>query len=250
LRSQLDVAGADDLESAVVQPQAERSVGLDAVEPARHGLVPARMDREPCSDGVCASEPRLCEEQRLALPPQLQQPLKAFGERGREFLRSDLARERRARPIGKLRHRSQIDSEADDHPIAAPLEQNAGEFLAEKKKIVRPFEHHCLTGQRAVDRLDQRETRRERQGRRLRIAGAKLDERASMEIPARRLPGPPLPALARFLFERDQPLALACCKIGNQVGIGRAGALDEADAVQKSVPAARSDSAVSGPMSR
>jgi hypothetical protein len=40
------------------------------------------------------------------------------------------------------------------------------------------------------------------------------------------------------LFERDQPIAFASAVVGNQVGVGRAGPLDDADAAQKSDPAA------------
>ena len=52
------------------------------------------------------------------------------------------------------------------------------------------------------------------------------------------------------LLPRDQPIAFAGLRIGNQVGVGRAGLLDDADAAQKSDPAARSVSELSGPISK
>ena len=84
-----------------------------------------------------------------------------------------------------------------------------------------------------------------------RIAGAQLDQRAAVEI-ARRAkaqsgPAGPCPPPARA---RPASRLRPRCRIGNQVGIGRAGALDDADAGQKSDPAARSVSAPSGPISR
>ena len=59
-----------------------------------------------------------------------------------------------------------------------------------------------------------------------------------------------LPAPARLLLERDQPVAFGGGSVGNDVGIGRAGALDDPDAAQKSDPAARSVTELSGPMRR
>lgn len=59
-----------------------------------------------------------------------------------------------------------------------------------------------------------------------------------------------LAAPARELFERDQPVAFGGIRIGNEVCIGRAGTLDDANAAQKSDPAARSLSVLSGPISR
>jgi hypothetical protein len=61
---------------------------------------------------------------------------------------------------------------------------------------------------------------------------------------------PSLAAPARELFEGDQPLAFGGIGIGNEVGVGRARTLDNPDAAQKSDPAARSLSALSGPISR
>jgi hypothetical protein len=63
-----------------------------------------------------------------------------------------------------------------------------------------------------------------------------------------------LAAPPRILLERDQPVALDRAldraNIGDQVGVGRAGPLDDSDAGQKSVPAARSVSVPRGPISR
>jgi hypothetical protein len=52
------------------------------------------------------------------------------------------------------------------------------------------------------------------------------------------------------LIERDDPVPLVEALVGNDVGIGRAGALDNANGGQKSVPAARSARPPSGPINR
>ena len=57
-----------------------------------------------------------------------------------------------------------------------------------------------------------------------------------------------LPAAAGVLRERDQPIPFKGGFVRKQVGIGRAGALDDADAAQKRLPAARSVRLPSGPM--
>jgi hypothetical protein len=49
-----------------------------------------------------------------------------------------------------------------------------------------------------------------------------------------------LTALPGVLREGNQPVALDDGRIGQQVGIGRAGALDDSDSAQKIDPAARS----------
>jgi len=59
-----------------------------------------------------------------------------------------------------------------------------------------------------------------------------------------------LPAPSGGLLERDQPIAFDGARVGNQVGVGRAGLLDDADTAQKSDPAARSLSPPSAPISK
>ena len=71
-----------------------------------------------------------------------------------------------------------------------------------------------------------------------------------MEIAPRRHPFPALASPARLLFERDQPVAFPRGAVDNEVGVGRAGPLDDTGAAQKSDPAARSVSALSGAIRR
>jgi hypothetical protein len=59
-----------------------------------------------------------------------------------------------------------------------------------------------------------------------------------------------LSPLARVLRQRDEPVALDGVRIGQQVGIGRAGALDDADSAQKIDPAARSVMPFNVPISK
>jgi hypothetical protein len=83
-----------------------------------------------------------------------------------------------------------------------------------------------------------------------RIAVAELDQRAAEEIALGAYPRPALPALPCLLRQRDKPIPLGCGFVSNEVGIGRAGALDDPDAAQNSDPAARSVSVPSGPISK
>jgi hypothetical protein len=89
-----------------------------------------------------------------------------------------------------------------------------------------------------IDRLNESEPRSEGKGRCRRIFAAQPDQRASVEIagcgdPVAALPSPPGP-----LLERNEPLTLDSIGVSEEIGIGRAGLLDDADAAQKSDPAA------------
>ncbi len=97
-----------------------------------------------------------------------------------------------------------------------------------------------------VDGFDERETGGEREGRRGGILLAQIDEGAAVEIPRRRYPAAALPSPSCGLIERDQPVAFDCLFVRDQVGVGRAGALDDADARQKIDPAALSVSVCKG----
>jgi hypothetical protein len=85
---------------------------------------------------------------------------------------------------------------------------------------------------------------------RLRIACPKLDDSASMEVARRGNPLPSLPTLSGPLLERDEPIAFGGRSVSDKIGVGRVGALDDADSAQNSDPAARSVSVLNGPMSR
>jgi hypothetical protein len=67
-----------------------------------------------------------------------------------------------------------------------------------------------------------------------------LDQSATEEIAARAGPFAALPPLPSRLLERNEPVALDRTIVGQQIGVGRAGALDDPDAGQKIDPAARS----------
>jgi hypothetical protein len=119
-----------------------------------------------------------------------------------------------------------------------------------KHQVVRPFEHQGLARQRDVRRFDEREARGQRQRRGRRVVLPKLDQRAAVEIALGGNPLPPLPTSAGILVQGDQPIAFVGAGISKNVGIGRAGPLDDPDPSQKIDPAARSAIAPSGPISR
>lgn len=238
----------NDFERPVVNAKAKRSVGVDPVEAAAHRLFTARMDREACPDRVRSGEPCLREERRLAAPPQMQQSFEAVRQHRREVLRCHLRRQRSARSVRQLGRRCEIDPETDDDALAAPLEEDSCNLLSKKEQVVRPFEHQGLPGNGDVDGLDEGKPGCERQGLGLRIGGLQLDKRASVEIAAPGDPRAALPTAPRPLFQCDEPIAFLGNRIGNEVGVCRAGALDDAD--QKSDPAARSVRALNGPIKR
>jgi hypothetical protein len=76
------------------------------------------------------------------------------------------------------------------------------------------------------------------------------DERTAEEIACQRLPLAPLPAPSRVLGKGDEPISLNGTIVGQKVGIGRAGALDNADPAQNNAPAARLVQSDKGPMSK
>ena len=78
--SQLDVAGANDLQRAVVAAKAQRAIGFEAVEAARDTLSGASMNRQRRPDRVRAGKPGLGNQARVVPAPQAQQPLEGTGE--------------------------------------------------------------------------------------------------------------------------------------------------------------------------
>ncbi len=123
-------------------------------------------------------------------------------------------------------------------------------FVAVEQQVVGPFEHQRLRRKRGVHRFDEGQPRDKRQALRRWVGRAQLHERAAEEIAWRGKPGAALAALAGILRQSDEPIAFDGRFVGDEVGVGRAGALDNADAAQKSEPAARSVSAPSGPINR
>ena len=101
-------------------------------------------------------------------------------------------------------------------------------FVPSSMQVVGPFEHERLAGRGDVNAL------RSAPARRPAKASAPADRRAPIstsvlpkKLPVRGNPAPSLPSPARILLERDQPVAFDGGFVGNQVGIGRAGALDD-----------------------
>ena len=98
-----------------------------------------------------------------------------------------------------------------------------------------------MPGDGNVDRFNQRQGGGDRQRLRRGIAGSELNQRASVEIALDGDPGPALASPSRFLVKRNQPITFDCAAIGDQVGIGRTGPLDDPDARQNKDSAALSE---------
>jgi hypothetical protein len=197
-----------------------------------------------------SGQPRLGKEAGSSSAPQAKQPDKALGEKRRKVLGGAFPRERCASTAGKVGRRREIQTETDRDPVAAAFEQDSGKLIAKEHQVVGPFQHQRALRRGDVDGLDQSQAGCKRQGRRGRVGGLQLDQRAAMEIALRRNPLAALPAAPGMLFERNQPVTLGGGVVGKQVRVGRARALDDADSAQKIDPAARSVRAPSGPINR
>lgn len=196
------------------------------------------MNRKRRAQGVRTREPRLSHQCRFAPAPKIEKPCKTSGQQGGEGGRRDLSFKARAFSIGQLRYAAEIDPESDGHPVPAPLEENSGELLPAQHYVIGPFQHHRQSRSRNVDGFDQRQARSERQALRRRVSRAKADERASEKIAFRRHPGAALAAPACELVQRDEPVGLNGLRVSEEIGVGRAGFVDDADAGQKRLPAA------------
>src|SRR6185437_588406 len=248
--SQLDVPGMDELERAVAATQAECSVPFDPVETARDCFVSTRMDRQPRAKWVRPSEPRLRQERRLALAPKFEQAREAAGEQGCERFRRDPGRKRCASTVRKHRGARQIHSKADRDSLAAPLEEDSREFAPEQHQVVGPFEHQRATWRRYIDCFNERQAGDQRQALCRRVATAQPNERTAVEIAFRGNPNAALATPARLLVKRDEPVALGGLAVGEEVGVGRTGTLDDSDSSQNRLPAALSLRDPSGPISK
>jgi hypothetical protein len=101
-----------------------------------------------------------------------------------------------------------------------------------------------------LDRFDQCQPGDEGERRRRGIRFTRPDQGRAEEIAFQSLPRPSLAAAPGILAKRDQPVAFDRQRVAEQRAIGRADLLDDADAAQKSDPAALSAIVPSGPISR
>jgi hypothetical protein len=161
-----------------------------------------------------ARQPGLSEHRRLARAPEGQESREARRKQRREGFRRDSSAKVGGLAVGQRGPLGQVHSEPRRDPVAAALEQDAGELLALRHQVVGPFEHERLPGHGRVDGFDQRQTRRKRKALRRTIAGREIDDRAAVEIARRRYPGAALPPPARPLFERDEPIAFMKAPVG------------------------------------
>src|SRR5688500_4287646 len=131
---------------------------------------------------MSAGEPRSCEGFPVGGPPQRQDTRKASRQQRCERLWQQRAIQSRGSPSFEAGSERQIEPEADHYAIPAALEKDASQLGGAEQQVIGPLEHERKVGNRDVHGLDQREARGERERRRRRIAGAKLDDRASKEI--------------------------------------------------------------------
>ena len=247
--SQLDVPGADDLRAAC-GVEAEGAVGFESGEMAGDGVIGAFVDGQWGADRVGASQPILHQLPGVALAPLVPAAAEGFGQQGCEILGRDGALERCRGSAGYVGRYGEVHAEAGDDAVAAALEQDAGKLGAGQHEVVRPFQLEREAAGDLIGGFDQGQAGGKRQRRRGRIAGSDVDQCTAEEIAVGGLPITALTAAPGVLGQRDQPIAFLRIIIGKQIGVGRAGPLDDADVAQKSDPAARSVRSCSGPMSR
>src|SRR6185436_16484762 len=128
--SEVDVAGPDQLDRAVVELKPQRPVQLEAGEAPADRLVLGGVDREPRSRRMRPLLPGANEGRGLGRSPRLQQPGETGREQRREGFRRDRPAKRRRLPVLEWRRARQIDPEPHGDPIAAALEQDSGELPA------------------------------------------------------------------------------------------------------------------------
>jgi hypothetical protein len=125
--------------------------------------------------------------------------------------------------------RHQIDSEAGDHRLPFPLEQDSAELGAAGGEIVGPFDEQARGMARGdLVKRDRRDQGKCRGGR---IARPEPDQGAGVKIAGRGDPEPALPALAGNLALRPQPDSFrrAVLRQCGDVVVGRAGRGQRAD---------------------
>lgn len=159
------------------------------------------MNTKPGSHRVRTGKPCLGKQRRLALAPEMEQSPEAARQQRCKCLGNNSALQARAVAIVQLGRASKIDTESDRNPIAASFKQYSGKLLAQKHEVIWPFEHQRQSRQRNIDCLDERKRCCKGQALRRRISWSKINERAPVEIPFRRDPGPALAAATGELVE-------------------------------------------------
>ena len=89
-----------DLDRAVVEQEAERSVGLQSAEAAADRFVPADVDRKLCAVEMGAMFPSPDKRAAFGRPPHVQEPAKAGSKERREGFRGNLSVESGGRSSG------------------------------------------------------------------------------------------------------------------------------------------------------
>lgn len=234
----------------ILASQPECAIRFQPVVTSFDQFVRAWVNSQGCSNRVRPRLPVGEDRLRLAGPPSLHLARHAACEQGRERFRSNQPVERRSLATLHARRDGKIDSESGDDAVVASLQEDSRQLAAPEQQIVRPFQHQRSTGRHHVGRIDQRNAGGQRQQLRRRVVRPCDDEGASEEVSLERLPLPSLAASPRVLGQCDQPIAFGRIRVRKQVGIGRAGTLDDPDTAQKSDPAARSARLPSGPIRR
>lgn len=227
----------NDTDPAVLEPQPQRAILVETVEPA--GPVGGHQRR---ADRVGDLEPAPANRLHAPIAPNRHPAGEGVGEPLEEQVRrgggaGEIAQAGH-RPLDEIGPRCEVDAEADDHRLPFPLEQYAGHLGPVGEQIVGPFERKTGRERRGgfveSDRGDQSE------GLRRRIAGARPDERAGVKIAFRGLPDPALAALAADLAAGAEPFAFgrAGAREGGDIVVGGARLGDEPD--QKIADAAAS----------
>jgi hypothetical protein len=214
---QEDIAGVNDADLAVLEPQPQRAILLETLEPA--GPVGGHQRR---ADRVGDLEPAPANRPHPLLAPQGD----PAGEGVGKPLEEQIGRGSGAGEIAQAGHRAldeigpggEVDAEAGDHRLPFPLEQDAGDLGPVGEQVVGPFERE--TGCELRCRFMKGDRRRQRESVRGRITRSRADKRARVEIAFRRFPGPALTPLAPDLAAGAKPFAL-----------GSAGARERGDIV-------------------
>ena len=231
----------------------KRAVGLEPVERPGDRLVGAGVDGKRLPSGWARASQAWATnaESRIAAtaPAAARSSPRAAARRPAAEIAPPSDALGRSAQLGRRR---EIDSEADDDPVAAALEQDPGELFAEQHHVVGPFQHQ-RAGRAAAASMASISARPAASDRRLRQADrrAQLDQRAAVEIAAAAIPtsgpGGPCPACCSSATSQSPSTARSSAIRSALVEPVRSTMRMRR---QNSVPAARSLSAPSGPISR
>lgn len=246
------VAGAQYFDRTVGALEPKGAIRFDPVELPPGPFARRTMNFELGAHRMGSCQPGLRELGRFGRAPGSQQLREPGRQQRRKSLRRDVSNRLQGGGLAPRNRWSsgQIDPETGDDPIARPFEQDAGKLGVPEHQVVGPFQRQRCVRRRNLNRLDQCQTRDQRESWRGRIGRADLDEGGTEKIAFDRFPCPAVAAAPANLEKCGQPVALNCQRVTKERSVGRAQPFNDPYATQNRDLAALFVRWPSGPISR